>query len=177
MRRTIITIFVLYLALFGYSVSLKYAWPKAYYVPSSRALKLASIRPALPIIWWMNEHIPDARVFQNHFDEYRAWADFDYMGRRQWADSWNDFRCNGGGNTARNLWEWLYARDRTHFFPNPSGPWELPLDDPDFERAFWPVVSYGPYVMYQLADGGEPPELVRLELTTRGGGPAPPLQE
>ena len=131
--RWIILAFVIFL--FAYSVTLKYFERHAAFTPEARYGYVLVQRTALPLVMYMNAMHPDGVLFQNWYDEYRAWMNYKNVGRRQWEGSFREYKEQYPENTALDLWQWLRAYGVTHAMFNPTCEFELPTDDP-----LWPVL-------------------------------------
>ena len=146
--RWIVLVFVL--CIFGNSVPVKYAYSKPCYLEMSRWTDVVEMRPALPLVVYVNKRHPDGVLYQHWFDEYRAWFDCKVIGRRVWRGSWEDFHAQYPDSTARELFDWMAKQGVTHMMLNPHGRWVLPKDDPEFAELFRVEASYHEYELYAL---------------------------
>lgn len=151
--KVVATISVLCLTLLlGYSVTMKYAPVRVVYTPSARMAYLLERRPALPIMWYTNAFLPEARVFQHYLDEYRIYWKVDTMGRRGWGFAYGTYIEEYGENTPVNLHDWLLSLNRTHIVVSPMGTFRLPYDNKEFGFYFYPEAIHDQYVLYRITD-------------------------
>lgn len=147
MNKPIILI-VAVIALFAFSVTIKYAPVSHAYTSRTRYIHIVERRPLYPLIDHLNSNRPEVRVFQHYFDEYRAWCEFPWMGRRNWELSWEEYSTLYPDNTAHNFHTYLSDRNFTHFIINHLGTFEAPYWDPDFPDYFSADIAYDNYVLF-----------------------------
>jgi len=159
-KHIMVPILIVLLAIFGYAVTLKYAYSTHLYVPMVREAYLQQNLPALGLFEHINENNPDWRLYEVGFRNYRFYADFDMMDDQYVWHLGDRYRFHNA--EAQDLHDWLLSLNRTHILIDEGSTemwnnerYQLPRTDPEFEYYFQPALRLEDWLVYEVVQDPE----------------------
>ncbi len=160
MKHIMVPLLIVLLTIFGYAVTLKYAFSTHIYVPMIREAYLQQNLPALQLFRHINENNPDWRVYEVGFRNYRFFAEFDLMDDQYVWHTGDRYRFHN--EEALDLHDWLLSHDRTHIIVNEGNQemwynerYVLPRQDPEFDYYFQPALRLEDWLVYEVMQDPE----------------------